>query len=84
MKFSKVENSLELGYSLHEEKNPFLFPLYEEILKNFHEKYITLKTADLDLVQPKNGLTTKEIFDSLDVGQYVHYLIGRILERVVY
>ena len=39
MKFSKVENSLELGYSFDGRvNNPFLFPLYEEILKNFHEK----------------------------------------------
>ena len=79
MKFSKVENSLELGYSFDGRvNNPFLFPLYEEILKNFHEKNKEITPLHLvisgDLVQPaKNGLTTKEIFDSLDVGQYVHY-----------
>ena len=74
MKFSKVENSLELGYSFDGRvNNPFLFPLYEEILKNFHEKNKDITPLHLvisgDLVQPaKNGLTTKEIFDSLDVG----------------
>ena len=79
MKFSKVENSLELGYSFDGRvNNPFLFPLYEEILKNFHEKNKDITPLHLvisgDLVQPaKNGLTTKEIFDSLDSGQYVHY-----------
>ena len=79
MKFSKVENSLELGYSFDGRvNNPFLFPLYEEILKDFHEKNKDITPLYLvisgDLVQPaKNGLTTKEIFDSLDSGQYVHY-----------
>ena len=79
MKFSKVENSLELGYSFDGRvNNPFLFPLYENILKEFHEKNKDITPLNLvisgDLVQPaKNGLTTKEIFDSLDAGQYVHY-----------
>ena len=79
MKFSKVENSLELGYSFDGRvNNPFLFPLYEEILKDFHEKNKDITPLHLvisgDLVQPaKNGLTTREIFDSLDSGQYVHY-----------
>jgi anthranilate phosphoribosyltransferase len=79
MKFSKVENSLELGYSFDGRvNNPFLFPLYENILKEFHEKNTDITPLNLvisgDLVQPaKNGLTTKEIFDSLDSGQYVHY-----------
>ena len=79
MKFSKVENSLELGYSFDGRvNNPFLFPLYEEILKDFHEKNKDITPLYLvisgDLVQPaKNGLTTKEIFDSLDSGQYLHY-----------
>ena len=79
MKFSKIENSLELGYSFDgRANNPFLFPLYEEILKDFHEKNKDITPLHLvisgDLVQPaKNGLTTKEIFDLLDVGQYVHY-----------
>jgi anthranilate phosphoribosyltransferase len=79
MKFSKVENSLELGYSFDGRvNNPFLFPLYEEILKDFHEKNKDITPLNLvisgDLLQPaKNGLTTKEIFDLLDVGQYVHY-----------
>jgi anthranilate phosphoribosyltransferase len=79
MKFSKIENSLELGYSFDGRvNNPFLFPLYENILKEFHEKNTDILPLNLvisgDLVQPaKNGLTTKEIFDSLDSGQYVHY-----------
>lgn len=79
MKFSKIENSLELGYSFDGRvNNPFLFPLYENILKEFHENNKDITPLNLvisgDLVQPaKNGLTTKEIFDSLDAGQYVHY-----------
>jgi len=79
MKFTKIENSLELGYSFDGRvKNPFLFPLYENILKEFHEKNKDIKPLNLvisgDFVQPaKNGLTTKDIFTTLDKGQYVHY-----------
>ncbi|MBP7770096.1 MAG: glycosyl transferase [Aliarcobacter sp.] len=79
MKHTKIENSLELGYSFDGRvNNPFLFPLYEGILKEFYEKNKDITTLHLvisgDYVQPaKNGLTTKEIFDSIEHGQYVHY-----------
>ena len=79
MKFTKIENSLELGYSFDGRvENPFLFPLYENILKEFHEKNKDITPLNLvisgDFLQPaKNGLTTKDIYDSLDAGQYVHY-----------
>lgn len=79
MKFKKIENSLELGYSFDGRlRNPFLFPLYENILKEFHEKNKDITTLNLvisgDFVQPaKNGITTKDVFTTLDKGQYVHY-----------
>ncbi|MGB1227105.1 MAG: glycosyl transferase [Poseidonibacter sp.] len=79
MKFKKVENSLELGYSFDgRTNNPFLFPLYENILKEFHEKNKDIKELNLiisgDLLQPaKNGITTKEIFEALDLKQHVYF-----------
>lgn len=79
MKFEKVENSLELGYSFDgRTNNPFLFPLYENILKEFFEKNKDIKELNLvisgDLLQPaKKGITTKEIFEALDLKQYVYF-----------
>jgi anthranilate phosphoribosyltransferase len=79
IKYEKVENSIELGYSFDgRTNNPFLFPLYENILKEFHEKNKDIKELNLvisgDLLQPaKNGITTKEIFKALDIKQYVYF-----------
>ena len=79
MKYKKVENSLELGYSFDGRcDNPFLFPLYGNILEEFHKKNPDITPLNLvisgDLLQPaKVGLTTKNIFESLDLGQYVHF-----------
>lgn len=79
MKFKKVEDSLELGYSFDGRvKNPFLFPLYENILKEFYENNPDIKRLNLvisgDLVQPaKNGLTTKEVFETLEKCEYLHF-----------
>lgn len=79
MKFEKVENSMELGYSFDGRvKNPFLFPLYEDILADFAKKNSDVEKLNLvisgDLLQPaKNGLTTKEIFDSLDLGRFLFH-----------
>jgi anthranilate phosphoribosyltransferase len=79
VKTKKIENSIELGYSFDGRvENPFLFPLYDEILKEFFEKNNDIKPLHLvisgDYVQPaKNGLTTKEVFSKIDKGQYVHF-----------
>ena len=79
MKFKKIENSIELGYSFDgRTNNPFLFPLYENILKEFFVKNSDIKELNLvisgDLLQPaKNGITTKEIFEALDIKQYVYF-----------
>ena len=77
--FIKIENSIELGYSFDgRTNNPFLFPLYENILKEFHKNNKDIRELNLvisgDLLQPaKRGITTKEIFESLDLKQYVYF-----------
>lgn len=78
MKFEKVENSLELGYSFDgRTNNPFLFPLYENILKEFFEKNKDIRELKLvistDLVQPaKKGLTAKIVGEHFTFDKYVH------------
>lgn len=80
MKFQKIENSLELGYSFDgRTNNPFLFPLYENILKDFFEKNTDIQELKLiistDLLQPaKNGITAKEIGKHFTFDKYVHLL----------
>ncbi|MFK2822728.1 glycosyl transferase [Arcobacter sp. YIC-80] len=75
----KIEDSMELGYSFDGRvKNPFLFPLYDEILEKFYENNKDIRKLNLvisgDYVQPaKNGLTTKEIFENLDLGRFLFY-----------
>lgn len=79
IKIRKIENSLNLGYSFDGRvKNPFLFPLFSDILNDFYKKNEDIKELNLvisgDLLQPaKNGLTTKEICDSLDLGRFLFY-----------
>ena len=79
MKFETIENSIELGYSFDgRTNNPFLFPLFENILKEFHANNKDIKELNLvisgDLLQPaKNGITTKEIFNKLDIKQHVYF-----------
>ena len=79
MKFEKVEDSIELGYSFDGRcENPFLFPLFEKILEDFYVKNSDVRRLNLvisgDLLQPaKIGLVTKDIFENIDVGQYLHF-----------
>lgn len=79
MKFKKVEDSIELGYNFDgRDNNPYLFPLYENILNNFFEKNKDVRRLNFvisgDLLQPtKKGITTKDIFKNFDEGQYLHY-----------
>lgn len=83
MTFSTVENSLELGYSFDGRKNnPFLFPLYEKILKGFFEKNRDIRELKLvistDVLQPaKQGITAQEIGKHFEFNEYVH-LIDRV------
>ena len=79
MKFTEIKDSIELGYSFDGRcENPFLFPLFENILEEFYKKNSDVKRLNLvisgDYLQPaKAGLTTKEIFANIDKGQYVHF-----------
>ncbi|MFW2597981.1 glycosyl transferase [Aliarcobacter butzleri] len=79
MKFKKIEDSIELGYSFDGRcDNPFLFPLYENILEEFYNKNQDVKRLNLvisgDYLQPaKVGITTKDIFTQIDEGQYIHF-----------
>ena len=78
IKFKKIEDSIELGYSFDGRcDNPFLFPLYENILEEFYKKNQDVKRLNLvisgDYLQPaKVGITTKDIFTQIDEGQYIH------------
>ncbi len=77
IKTKKVEDSMKLGYSFDGRvKNPFLFPLFDGILEDFYKKNSDVRRLNLvistDFLQPaKNGITTKEIFDSLDLGRFL-------------
>lgn len=79
MKFQKIEDSIELGYSFDGRcDNPFLFPLFGKILEEFYLKNSDVRKLNLvisgDFLQPaKVGLTTKEIFANIDASQYVHF-----------
>lgn len=79
MKFQKVEDSIELGYSFDGRcDNPFLFPLFGKILEEFYLKNSDVRKLNLvisgDFLQPaKVGLTTKEIFANIDASQYLHF-----------
>ena len=79
IKFTEVKDSIELGYSFDGRcENPFLFPLFENILDEFYKKNSDIRRLNLvisgDYLQPaKVGLTTKEIFANIDKGQYLHF-----------
>jgi anthranilate phosphoribosyltransferase len=79
MKFKKIEDSIELGYSFDgRSDNPFLFPLFGKILEDFYIKNKDVRKLNLvisgDYLQPaKEGITTKEVFANIDASQYVHF-----------
>ena len=79
MKFKKVEDSIELGYSFDGRcDNPFLFPLFGKILEDFYAKNSDIRRLNLvisgDFLQPaKVGITTKDIFANIDANQYLHF-----------
>jgi len=80
MKFTTIENSLELGYSFDGRvSNPFLFPLYENILKEFSLKNKDIRELHLvistDSLQPaKKGIIAKDLKEHFNLGEYVHLL----------
>jgi len=80
VKYTKIDNSLELGYSFDgRTNNPFLFPLYENILKEFFEKNTDIRELRLvlstDFLQPaKNGITIVAIAQHFTFDKYVNIL----------
>ncbi|MFV0562627.1 glycosyl transferase [Malaciobacter mytili] len=82
IKFSNIENSLELGYSFDGKvRNPFLFPLYKDILKEFHLKNSDIKPLNLvistDFLQPaKNGICANDFVKDYDLGENI-YIFNR-------
>lgn len=80
VKYTKIDNSLELGYSFDgRTNNPFLFPLYENILKEFFEKNEDIRELRLvlstDFLQPaKNGITIEDIAKHFTFDKYVNIL----------
>lgn len=78
MTFKEVKDSIELGYSFDGRvRNPFLFPLYEDILKDFYKKNSDIKPLNLvistDYLQPaKIGMCAKDLAGELKTNEYVH------------
>src|SRR5574344_2012072 len=80
MKIKKVDDSMILGYNSDgRDTNPYLFPLYEDILDSFFKKNSDVRRLNLvistDLLQPtKDGFCAKDIALNFDKGQFLHYL----------
>jgi anthranilate phosphoribosyltransferase len=80
MKIEKIDDSMILGYNSDgRDTNPYLFPLYEEILDEFFKKNSDVRRLNLvistDLLQPtKDGFCAKDIALNFDKGQFLHYL----------
>ncbi|AXH08827.1 glycosyl transferase [Malaciobacter halophilus] len=76
--FHEVKDSLELGYSFDGRiRNPFLFPLFKDILSNFHKKNSDIKPLNLvistDKLQPaKVGMCVKDLVQCFDLGKNIH------------
>lgn len=81
--FSQIDNSIELGYSFDGRcDNPFLFPLFEDILSEFYEKNPDIKELNLvisgDFLQPaKVGLTTKQVYENIKENKHIYFFNRR-------
>ena len=79
MKIDKIDDSMILGYNSDgRDTNPYLFPLYEEILDEFFKKNSDVRRLNLvistDFIQPtKQGFCAKDIALNFDKGQFLHY-----------
>lgn len=81
-KYIKKENipeSIELGFSYDgKAKQPYLFPLYGKILKEFFLKNKDIKPFDVvisgDYLQPaKDGVTVKDIATNVELEDNIHF-----------
>ena len=74
-----IPESIELGFSYDgKTKQPYLFPLYGKILKEFFEKNNHIKPLDIvvsgDYLQPaKEGVTVKDIATNVDLEDNIHF-----------
>lgn len=75
----EIPESIELGFSFDgKTEQPYLFPLYGKVLKEFFKKNKEIKPFDLivsgDYPQPaKNGLTLKELTNAIDLEDNIHF-----------
>ena len=74
-----IPDSIELGFSYDgKTEQPYLFPLYGKMLKEFFKKNKDIKPFDLvvsgDYPQPaKDGLTLKELAHEIDLEDNIHF-----------
>ena len=74
-----IPESIELGFSYDgKTEQPYLFPLYGKVLKEFFKKNKDIKPFDLvvsgDYPQPaKDGLTLKELIHEIDLEENIHF-----------
>lgn len=75
----EIPESVELGFAFDGKTNqPYLFPLFGNILKSFFEKYNDIKPFDLvlsgDHLQPsKKGITVKDIATTVRLENNTHF-----------
>jgi anthranilate phosphoribosyltransferase len=71
--FSKVENSLELGYPFDgKAKNPYIFPLVAQILQQ-HQHTLNLVVVGDEKQPAKDGITLKEVANATQLPNNIHY-----------
>ena len=74
-----IPESIELGFSFDGKTNqPYLFPLYGKILKDFFKKNSEIKPFELvlsgDFLQPaKKGVTVKDLATSISLEDNIHF-----------
>jgi len=79
IKRDNIPESIELGFSYDgKTKQPYLFPLYGKILKEFFEKNNHIKPLDIvisgDFCQPaKEGITVKDIATNIELEDNIHF-----------
>ncbi|PLY08876.1 MAG: glycosyl transferase [Arcobacter sp.] len=79
IKREEISESIELGFSYDGKTDqPFLFPLYGKVLKEFFKKNKDIKPFDIvisgDYPQPaKDGLTLKELSQAIDLEDNIHF-----------
>ena len=70
-KFTKVENSIELGYPFDgKRKNPYIFPLVAKFLE---KEGVNLVVYGDKLQPAKGGITTKEVVENLEIPKNVKF-----------